>query len=169
MKQPLNFSWRFSPSYQDEYLKNGLKEYEEINIPHTVKEVPYNYFDEKEYQKVSTYEKFFDVDYDINNQIHILRFEGFMLQADIYLNGEYLGHHVSGYVPVEIDVTKVLKQKDNHLIVVLDSREDKKYPPFGLVVDYLTFSRSISLLSSKDIYRRYICPRRYEWQSPYPI
>ena len=155
MKQPLNFSWKFTPNYQDSYLKDGLKEFELINIPHTVKEVPYNYFDEKDYQKISTYEKDFDVSYDISNQRHILRFEGFMLKADIYLNGVNLGRHISGYVPVEIDVTEVLKQKDNKLIVVLDSHEDKNYPPFGLVVDYLTFSgiyREVSLVSHPKTY-----------------
>lgn len=155
MKQSLNFSWHFLPRFEESFLTNELKEFEEINIPHSVKEVPYNYFDEKEYQIISTYEKKFDVDYDIKNQTHILRFEGYMLKAKIYLNGHDLGMHVSGYIPIEIDVSEYLKQKDNRLVVVLDSHEDKTYPPFGLVVDYLTFSgiyREVNLILHPKTY-----------------
>ena len=155
MKQSLNFNWKFVSNFKDSYLIEDLKEYEIINIPHTIKEVPYNYFDEKEYQQIVTYEKRFDVDYDISNQIHILRFDAFMVKADIYLNDIYLGKFVSLYIPVEIDVTQYLKQKDNRLLVVLDSHEDKNYPPFGLVVDYLTFSgiyREVNLYSHPKTY-----------------
>lgn len=155
MKQSLNFNWRFISNFKDSYLKEDLKEYEIINIPHTIKEVPYNYFDEKEYQQIVTYEKRFDVSYDISNQIHILRFDAFMVKADIYLNDIYLGKFVSLYIPVEIEVTQYLKQKDNRLLVVLDSHEDKNYPPFGLVVDYLTFSgiyREVNLYSHPKTY-----------------
>ena len=116
MKQALNFSWKFSPDFKEEYINKSLSIFELVNIPHTAKEVPYNYFDEKEYQMVCTYEKTFDVDVDIKNKTHILRFEGYMLKADVYLNGAYLGKHVSGYIPVEIDVTEHLKQKDKQFI-----------------------------------------------------
>lgn len=155
MKQALNFSWKYLPFFDEKFLKEVLKDGEVINIPHTVKEVPYNYFDEKEYQKIVTYEKIFDVQEDIKNKTYILRFEAFMLKANIYLNGVHLGEYVSGYIPVEIDVSNYLKQKNNRLVVVLDSHEDKNYPPFGLVVDYLTFSgiyREVSLCSHPNTY-----------------
>lgn len=159
MKQALNFAWRFTPDYKEEYLNSSLKKYTEVNIPHTAKEIPYNYFDEKEYQMVCTYEKTFDVEFDIKDRVVVLRFEGFMLKADIYLNDNYLGKYVSGYIPVEIDVSKYLKQKGNRLVVVLDTHEDKNYPPFGLVVDYLTFSgiyREVSLISHPKTYLKNI-------------
>ena len=56
------------------------------------------------------------------------------------MNNNYLGEHASLYVPVEIDISKYIKQENNRLIVVLDSKEDSNYPPFGHAVDYLTFS-----------------------------
>ena len=148
MKQALNFDWQFVPDYKDEYLNTLPNSSETINIPHCAKEVPYNYFDEKDYQIVSTYQKIFDVDEDIKGKVVKLRFDGFMLKAKIYLNGEFLGQHISGYVPVVLDVTGAIKQKGNKLLVVLDSREDNLIPPFGYAVDYLTFSgiyREVSL------------------------
>lgn len=140
MKQSLSFAWNYMEDYQAEYLKCLPKNHFVVDVPHNIKDVPYNYFDEKTYQKVVTYEKVFDVQDDVSNKTSLLRFEAFMLQADIYLNDQFLGHFVSGYLPVEIDVSQYIKQKGNRLLVILDSREDERIPPFGFAVDYLTFS-----------------------------
>ncbi len=148
MKQPLNFNWQFVSDYKEEYLNKFPNSSETINIPHCAKEVPYNYFNEKDYQIISTYQKVFDVEQPIKDKVVKLIFDGFMLKVKIYLNNEFLGKFISGYVKVTIDVTKCIKQKENRLIVVLDSREDNLIPPFGYAVDYLTFSgiyREVSL------------------------
>ena len=148
MKQALNFDWRFLPDYKDEYLNKFPNSSQLVNIPHCAKEVPYNYFNEKDYQIISTYRKVFDVNEDINNRVIKLIFDGFMLKAKIYLNTHYLGEYVSGWVKVEIDISDFIKQKGNELVVVLDSTEDPDIPPFGYAVDYLTFSgiyREVSL------------------------
>ena len=141
MKQSLNFSWSFIRGFNQSYLTkldNNLVS--EVNIPHNPIEIPYNYFSEKIYQDLFTYEKIFDVENYDKEKVYILHFEGFMFQADIYLNGEKLGKFYSGYLPVDIDVTKQIKEKNNRLVVVLDSVENKDYPPFGFAIDYLTFS-----------------------------
>ena len=139
MKQALNYQWRFIDDYKDEFLKQMPTDSQLVNIPHSVKEVPYNYFSEKDYQLVSTYEKEFDIEENIENKIVKLVFDGFMLKAKINLNGNDLGEHISGWVKVELDITKFAKQKGNRLVVVLDSKEDHDVPPFGYAVDYLTF------------------------------
>lgn len=138
MKHNINFDWNYIRGFYPQYIVSTFNG-EKVDIPHTVKEVPYNYFDEKCYQCVSTYEKYFDIDEDITDKIVILRFEAFMLKATIYVNGECFGSYTSGYVPVEVDVTNFVRRKNNRLIVVLDSSEDKNVPPFGFVVDYLTY------------------------------
>ena len=140
MKQSINFNWKFIPNYQENYLKALPKEAEIINLPHNAVEVPYNYFDEKSYQIISTYEKCFDVDNFDPKRKYLIRFDGFMVKAKIYFNDSYLGEFVSAYIPVEIDVTSLIKEKNNRLLVVLDGKEDKDTPPFGFAVDYLTFS-----------------------------
>ena len=140
MKQDLNFAWKYVDNYKLEYLNDFPSNHQIIDIPHNVKDLPYNYFDEKCYQKVVTYLKEFDVNDDINDKITVIRFEAFMVKAKIYLNDVCLGEFVSAYNPVEIDVSNVIKQKDNNLIVVLDGKEDDEVPPFGYAVDYLTFA-----------------------------
>lgn len=155
MKQSLNFNWSFVDHFEESFLKELPREKKTINIPHNAVDVPYNYFDEHIYQDIFTYEKIFDVEEELENKVFILHFAGYMLLAKIYLNDKLLGTFVSGYVPVEIDVTNHLKQKGNRLVVVIDSRENEKIPPFGFAVDYLTFSgiyREVSLISHPKTY-----------------
>lgn len=119
-------------------MQGGLIEATKVDLPHNVKKLPYHYYAEESYQGVYTYENIFD---DAHPELpaKILTFEGAMLQIEVYLNGEYLGHYVSGYMPVHLDVTGKVKRKDNVLVVYLDSREDPEIPPFGNQVDYLCF------------------------------
>ena len=140
MKHAINFGWQFMDDYKEAYLNKLPNSSQTIDIPHCAKEVPYNYFNEQDYQFISTYQKLFDIEENISDKKIILVFDGFMLKARIYLNGKDLGEHISGWVQVKLDVTDVVKQKGNRLVIVLDSREDKLIPPFGYAVDYLTFS-----------------------------
>lgn len=159
MKQSLNFNWNFIPAFEEAYITKLPNNVDKINIPHTVKEVPYNYFSTESYQFVSTYEKFFDVDRFNKNRRYLLRFEGFMVKGKIYLNGHDLGEHVSIYIPVELDVTEYIKEKGNRLLVILDSKEDPDYPPFGFALDYATFGgiyREVYLIDEPEIYLREI-------------
>ena len=57
----LNFDWKFSERFAEDMLKASYDDsaFESVDIPHTVKELPYNYFDEKTYQFVSCYRKRF--------------------------------------------------------------------------------------------------------------
>ena len=141
MKQSLNFGWSFIRGFDDKYISSLEKaNVSEVNIPHNPVEVPYNYFSEKIYQDIFTYEKVFDVDNFNKEKVYIIDFEGFMFKADIYLNGKSLGKFTSGYLPVKINVSEFIKERDNRLLVILDSNEDENYPPFGFALDYLTFS-----------------------------
>ena len=160
MRQPLNFGWSFIDDYKEEYLEKLPENKTTIDIPHSAIKVPYNYFNELDYQRLFTYEKIFDLEEQLYNRIHILHFAGLMVKAHIYLNGIDLGVHYSGYVPIDIDVTSAIKQKNNRLLVIVDGSEDENCPPFGYAVDYLTFAgiyREVEIISHlntyiKDIY-----------------
>lgn len=161
MKQSLNYSWKFTPYFKDIFLKR-MDEGEMVNIPHSVKEMPYNYFSEEDYQIKSTYEKYFDVEKYDSKRRYFLRFDGFMVKASIYLNEKFLGIHVSAYLPVEIEVTEFIKDKNNRLLVCLDGKEDENIPPFGFALDYLTYSgiyREVYLIDEPQTYLRNIFVR----------
>ncbi len=160
MRQPLNFGWSFVNDYKEDYLNKLPDNKETIDIPHSAVKVPYNYFNELDYQHLFTYEKIFDLEEQLHNRIHILHFAGLMVKAHIYLNDVDFGVHYSGYVPIDIDVTSAIKQKNNRLLVIVNGSEDENCPPFGYAVDYLTFAgiyREVEIVSHlttyiKDIY-----------------
>ena len=153
MRHSLNFDWSFIEGFEEAYLSSLPKDVKKVDLPHNAVDVPLNYFDEKCYQKLFTYEKRFDLDDD--KEIKILHFDGVMLQFHLYVNDVDFGSYISGYFPVDVDVSKVLKKKNNRILIVVDGREDKDIPPFGHVVDYLTFAgiyRPITLITHDKNY-----------------
>lgn len=154
MKTSLNFAWRFATGFQDSYLNSLPENSPLVDIPHSPVEVRAHYFSEEEYQGLFTYEKEFDIP-DLKGKRAFLLFEGVMLSFRLVLNGHDFGTFLSGYVPVEIEITDFAKNKGNKALVVVDSREDPSVPPFGKSVDYLTFAgiyRPVYLLTKPQSY-----------------
>ncbi len=139
----LNFNWKYSEAFSEEMIKPGFDDtgFAEVNIPHTNKELAYNYFDEKIYQFVSCYRKSFRLPKEaFEGKKHIfITFEGAANYAKVYLNGEYIGEHKGGYTPFSLEITGKVNKSNNCLTVMLDSTERPEIPPFGKVVDYLVY------------------------------
>ena len=111
-----------------------------MRIPHTVKETAFHYFSEEEYQTVSRYERkiFAPLDW-LENRV-LLTFEGVAHYAEVFLNNEKIGEHYSGYTAFTLDLTEKLNYgADNKLVLKVDSRESLNIPPFGNVIDYMTY------------------------------
>lgn len=136
--------WRFRLTDNDAF--------ESIQLPHNHVELPFNYFDETCYQKVSTYERTLTIPKLLENQVTKLRFEGVMAYAKVYVDGEFLGEHKGGYTPFEFTLPQVLEDQETHqLRVFVDATEREDIPPFGGQIDYLTYGgiyREVSI----DIY-----------------
>jgi len=153
----LNNDWRFVKEYTDgmEKLKT-LNESSVVNLPHVNVEIPYNYFDERDYQIVSCYQKTFTLDAEKQNKLAVLRFEGVMTYAKVYVNAVYVGEHKGGYTPFEFNITKYLSYTHkNTITVVADATEREDIPPFGGQIDYLTYGgiyRDVSLTLYDKIY-----------------
>ena len=60
-----------------------------------------------------------------------LRFDAATHAAEVHLNGERLGGHVSGFLPFEFDVTDRLREGDNLLAVAVDNRVGQSTLPVG--------------------------------------
>lgn len=69
-----------------------------------------------------------------------MTFEGIAHEAQVFLNGERIGEHHCGYTAFSIDISKKLRiGAENVLTVRVDSRENLNIPPFGYVIDYMTY------------------------------
>ena len=136
----LDRKWRFNENFQEDMINKPMEQFSLINIPHTVKETPLNYFDESIYQMVSGYQKSIFAPAQWDGKVVLLTFEGVGHSCDVYINGEHLKHHDCGYTAFTLDASKVLNYGQENLITVrVDSRETLDQPPFGYVVDYMTY------------------------------
>lgn len=139
---PFNKGWQFIPYFDTLFTKNEYvpESFEMVSLPHTNQEIPYNYFDETMYQFISCYRKEFSLDQSTIVKHVYIDFEGVMAYAEVYINGHYLGNHKGGYTPFSFNLTPYLNYDDKNIIVVkVDSTERADIPPFGYVVDYLTY------------------------------
>ena len=79
--------------------------FEEIRLPHTVRVLPYNCFDERSYQTRGIYRKRLYLPSEWAGRRLRLRFEGVMAETAVFLNGSRVGGHRGGYTPFEVDIT----------------------------------------------------------------
>ena len=137
----LNDGWRFSPEYTEDMrrLPMTLLQSAPVRLPHTIAETPYNYFDESIYQKISCYQLLLTPKPEWEGKSLRLTFGAAGHSAQMYLNGELLAEHHCGYTAFTVDLTGKLTQEENLLAVRLDSRESLNIPPFGHVIDYMTY------------------------------
>ena len=141
MRIDWNDSWMFCPEYSDEmrHLPMTGNQGTEVRLPHTVAETPFHYFDESLYQTVSCYQRMIPYTPEWEGKSLRLTFLGAAHQAQVYLNGQLIGAHSCGYTAFTVDLTGKLTEEDNLLTVRLDSREELNIPPFGGVIDYMTY------------------------------
>lgn len=138
----LNDDWLFTEQFEDslaapEYPENTLQP---VRLPHTCKETPFHYFDESLYQMVSGYRRHLLIPKDWQGKQILLTFEGAAHDSTVFCNGKKVGEHHCGYTAFTVDLTdNVLYGQDNLLCVRLDSKENLNVPPFGYVIDYMTY------------------------------
>lgn len=150
-KYAWNRDWLYKPSFEaaDVQCTACADGFEPVELPHTNRMLPLNCFSEQEYQFVSCYKKIFALPDEAHGRCIFADFEGVMLACRVYCNGQLAGSHEGGYTPFSVDLTPFVRpEKENVLVVEVDSTERPDIPPFGKVVDYLTYGgiyREVSL------------------------
>ena len=136
----LDRKWRFNEKFEEGMIAEPMEESTLINIPHTVKETPLSYFDESIYQMESAYQKSIFAPVQWDGKVVLLTFEAVGHSCDIYVNGKHVKHHNCGYTAKTCDVSELLKYGEENLITVkVNSKETLNQPPFGYVIDYMTY------------------------------
>ena len=132
---PINNGWEFTPDFSEDFLSGGGTA-QTVRLPHTCAVTPFHYFDESVYQMVCGYRKRLDLS-DAEGRRVFIRFGAAAHYAKIYLDGVFIGEHFGGYTAFELEL-----HPDNPkplLCVELDTRESLDIPPFGHVIDYMTY------------------------------
>ena len=154
----LNDAFYFSPEFDEKMLLPSYRaRLEKVRIPHSVVQMPLNDFDESCYQLCSAYRTTFFTQPAWKGMRVLLTVEGAAHKSEVFLNGKNLASHCCGYTAFTVDLTEHLSPagKNNVLVIRLDSRETLDQPPFGFVVDYMTFGgiyRDVYLQIKSPVY-----------------
>ena len=137
MRYSLCNHWEFTEQWSDAFCRGEPVDCRPVRLPHTCRELPLHYADPSDYEMVCGYRRALTVP---DAPRVFLRFDGAAHQAEIYLNGQLAGQHQGGYTGFTIEITDLVRRgAENLLAVRLDTREDPSLPPFGFVIDYLTY------------------------------
>lgn len=131
--------WEFIENWFDGFAA-GEGQGEIVRLPHTTKELPLHYADHRAYQMVCGYRKNLDLGEDLAGKRIFLQFDGAGHIATVFVNGQELTTHRCGYTGFRVDITDAVQfGGENILAVKLDATENGSVPPFGFVIDYLTY------------------------------
>ena len=131
--------WEFVSHWFDGFAV-GEGAGEKVRLPHNVREMPLHYGDHEAYQTLCGYRMQLHVEESSRGKRLFLQFDGAGHIATVYINGKEVGHHRCGYTAFRVDVTDALTYGgDNWIAVKLDTSENGEVPPFGFVIDYLTY------------------------------
>lgn len=123
----LNSQWEFSRLPKNWGVVGidqfDVLEWEEVSIPHTARVEPR--IVNEQWQGEMIYRKELFADPSWQGKIAIMRFEGAMNEADVWLNGIHVRKHFGGYLPFSVDLTPYLKIGSvNEIVVKLDNRDN---------------------------------------------
>lgn len=152
----LNDSWTFCDGFAPDAVDEPCIG-ETVSLPHTAVEVPYNYFDERCYQRIFTYQRVLSWSNEFEGREVSLQFDGAMADAVVYLNGQQVAAHKDGYTPFEARLTGLLRDGENLVTVKVDGSENPDIPPFGGQIDYLTYAgiyRDVWLKTTAPVFLR---------------
>lgn len=114
------------PKNKTELIEYDFEKSDKINVPgdwNTQKEKLFYY------EGTVWYKKSFDYTKQKNNNRIFLYFDAVNYQADVYLNGKKLGIHIGGFTPFNFEVTDLIKEKENFLIVKVDNKRKREGVP----------------------------------------
>ncbi len=138
----LNDDWHFSTSFSEELHKTEpqIEDLQNVRLPHTTVETPFHYFDEGTYQKISGYRRVLKAEDGWQGKHVFLTVEAAGHASEVYINGKRICEHHCGYTAYVVDLAEhLLWNQENVLVIKVDSRENLNQPPFGNVIDYMTY------------------------------
>ncbi len=145
-KMDLNQNWKFAISDSLNIADLNQLNFSSIKVPGEWLMQGFNVEDDE----FGIYEKTFNIPSDWSEKSIILRFEAVYSECEIWLNGQKIGAHYTGFTAFEIDITKkALYNGNNELVVFINgsSTADKLSSASKYAVHNLGgISRNVSVI-----------------------
>ena len=146
----INDNWIYTSRWDQ-----GFDESVEVRLPHNPITLPLHYSTPEYYEMVSGYKKTIVLEEEDLSKRIFLFFQGVAHVSTLYFNGKEIGSHYCGYTSFSHEVTDYIKKGENEILVKVDGRESSNIPPFGFVIDYLTYTgiyRDVFLIKKNKTY-----------------
>ncbi len=148
----INQGWLWLPTEAD--ATTPLDEFSQITLPHSHSITSHNNVGPSAYTFISTYRKKLTLPEDLNGRRIFIDFDGVMIAHTVTINDYAFPEYRGGYTPASYDITDHWNADgENWLTVRVDGTERADIPPFGYVVDYLTFAGIY-----RDVWMRLVAP-----------
>ncbi len=132
-------NWEFTAQWSEAFLR-GEGKASAVRLPHNVKELPLHFAAPQDYEMICGYRRRLELPADRAGKRLFLQFDGAAHIATVYCNGVVCAQHRCGYTAFRAEITDLVKPEGENLIAVkLDCTENGAVPPFGFVIDYLTY------------------------------
>jgi beta-galactosidase len=159
----LDQDWLFGGKLPLEALENAFDEtaVSRVTLPHCVTPLSWQKWDPSAWEGVWSYCRRFSIPPEFKGLRVFVHFDRIMAGASPKMNGHELPQHLGGFLPFEYEVTDLVNEKDNVLLVAVDARW-MNVPPAGSPkgppsVDYLLpggISGSVSLRAVPHVFIR---------------
>ena len=135
----LDNNWEFTEKWSDAFARfEG--EAETVRLPHNVRELSLHYAAPEDYSLLCGYRRKLDVPENWRGKRLFLQFDGAAHIATVYCNGRPVAVHNCGYTAFRAEITNVVRYGETNTVTVrLDTTENAAIPPFGYMIDYLTY------------------------------
>ena len=137
--ESLNNGWEYVSEWSEAFAR-GEGACESVRLPHTSGEVPLHYAAPAHYARVCGYRKYLFLPEELRTKRLFLQFDGAGHIATVFVNGREMYTHRCGYTAFRVEITDAVTFGGNNRIAVrVDATENPSVPPFGHVIDYLTY------------------------------
>ncbi len=106
--------------------------WDKVNLPHTarIEALVTDTGAKQQWEGICWYRKTFKIPAEAKGQVVLLRFEGAMNLAQLYVNGDKIAEHADGYLPFVVDISTYAKDdKTITLAMRLDNRHSELTGP----------------------------------------
>jgi beta-galactosidase/beta-glucuronidase len=119
--------------FADEYDRSAWRS---VEVPRA-----WDTYDEslRGYEGIAWYAVSFNVSPAARQGISNLTFGRVMYHSRVWLNGEFLGEHIDGYLPFSFDVTHQLRDSENHLVLRVDNRPRIDWMPAAKEIEWVQY------------------------------
>lgn len=153
-KTNINQGWKYLEDGTDNITEAlSEKEWSPVDLPHTWNNLDATDLVPGYRRNASWYKKEIVIQPEGSNR-YFLYFEGANIVTNVYVNGELAGNHVGGYVGFEIEITDLVRDGSNELMVRVDNSYNPRIIP-SQQSDFFVFgglTRDVWLKKASDTY-----------------